>query len=180
MEMRYILTLCLVLCSIIGNFSCGGRSDDIIEIQEYTGPIREGTNLVLYRSDSALVTIKMETPRVLDFGNGDQEYPEGFFLEFYDKLGNPTSSLRADYCYYTRKDNLYKATGNVVIQDNETKDKLNTEELFWDEKKGEVFTDKFVRIEKEGELHMGDGLEAKQDISYWRILNPKGTISLNE
>ena len=41
----------------------------------------------------------------------------------------------------------------------------------WTQKKEEVFTDKFVRIEKDGELHVGDGLEAKQDFSYWKILN---------
>ncbi len=163
-----------------GIFSCENKSDEITEIQEYTGPIREGRNLVIYRSDSAIVTLKMTTPRILDFGSGDQEFPEGFFLEFYDKKGNPTSSLKADYCYYTKKDDLYKATGNVVVQDQETNDRLDTEELFWNRKKEEVFTDKFVRIEKDGELHVGDGLEAKQDFSYWKILNSKGTITLKD
>lgn len=180
MKMRSFATSCLVLCIIIGSLSCDNKNDDIVEIQEYTGPIREGSDLVLYRSDSAVVTLKMVTPKILDFGSGDQEFPEGFFLEFYDKQGRPTSSLKADYCYYTKKENLYKATGNVVVQDRETNDRLNTEELYWDQKKEEVFTDKFVRIEKDGELHVGDGLEAKQDFSYWKILNSKGTISLNE
>ncbi len=179
MGMRYFLTSCLVLCWLASNFSCDSK-DDIVEIQEYTGPIREGTNLVVYRSDSAIVNLKMETPRILDFRSGDQEFPAGFFLEFYNKQGQSTSSLRADYCFYTKKDDLYKATGNVVLQDRETNDRLNTEELFWDRKKQMVFTDKFVRIEKDGELHVGDGLEAKQDFSYWKILNSKGTISLNE
>lgn len=161
-------------------FSCGSKLDEVKEIQEYTGPIREGKDLVIYRSDSAIVTLIMETPWIMNFGNGDEEFPEGFLLKFYDKKGNPTSSLRADYCYYTKKDDLYKATGNVVIQDIETNDRLDTEELFWNRKKEDVFTDKFVRIEKDGELHVGDGLEAKQDFSFWKILNSKGTISLNE
>ena len=178
--MKYLITYCLLSCCLLVITSCENKNEDILEIQEYTGPIREGENLVLYRSDSAIVTLKMETPKILDFGSGDQEFPQGFFLEFYDKEGNPTSSLRADYCYYTKKDDLYKATGNVVVQDRETDDKLNTEELFWNRKKQEVFTDKFVRIEKDGELHVGDGLVAKQDFSYWKILNSKGRISLNE
>lgn len=161
-------------------FSCGSKLNDVNDIQEYTGPIREGKNLVIYRSDSAIVTLIMETPWVMNFRNGDEEFPEGFLLKFYDKLGNPTSSLRADYCYYTKKDDLYKVTGNVVIQDIETNDRLDTEELFWNRKAGTVFTDKFVRIEKDGELHIGDGLEAKQDFSFWKILNSKGTISLGE
>jgi len=161
-------------------YNCAGKQSELLEMQEYTGPIVEGTNLIIYRSDSAVVTLKMETPRYYSYGNGDEEYPDGFFLEFYDKEGNPTSFLRADYCFYTKKEDLYKATGNVVVQDAETNDRLDTEELFWNQKKEEVFTEKFVRIEKDGELHVGDGLEAKQDFSYWKILNSKGTITLDE
>ena len=133
-----------------------------------------------YYSDSAKVQMRMEAPRQLEFGTGDREFPEGLFLQFYNDEGNPTSTLKADYCYYTKKDDLYKATGNVVVQDVETNDRLDTEELFWNQKKEEVFTEKFVRIEKDGELHVGDGLEAKQDFSYWKILNSKGTITLEE
>lgn len=179
-KMKPFFIFYLLIFGIAGMFSCENKTDEIMEIQEYTGPIREGRNMVIYRSDSAIVTLKMTTPRILDFGSGDQEFPEGFFLEFYDKKGDPTSSLKADYCYYTKKDDLYKATGNVVVQDKETNDRLDTEELFWNRQKEEVFTDKFVRIEKDGELHVGDGLEAKQDFSYWKILNSKGTITLKD
>lgn len=159
---------------------CGSKSDEMMQVQEYTGPILDIGPATTYYSDSARVKMKMEAPRQLEFGTGDREFPEGLFLQFYDVEGNLTSTLKADYCYYTKKDDLYKATGNVVIEDVETKDRLDTEELYWDQKKEEVFTDKFVRIEKDGELHVGDGLEAKQDFSYWKILNSKGTIMLNE
>ena len=169
---------------IIGSFfillGCKPGKKEVDEMQEYTGPILEIRDAVTYYSDSAVVKLKMTAPLQLEFGNGDREFPEGLKLEFFDEKGEPTSTLRADYCYYTKKDNLYKATGNVVIQDVETNDRLNTEELYWDQKKEEVYTDKFVRIEKDGELHVGEGLEAKTDFSYWKILHSKGTISLNE
>lgn len=174
-------------CYFIGLFSvvvifsgCTGKNDEVLELKEYTGPIVEIENAVTFYSDSAKVKMRMEAPLQLEFGSGDREFPDGLFLQFYDEEGNPTSTLRADYCYYTRKEDLYKATGNVVIQKMETNDRLDTEELYWDQKKEEVFTDKFVRIEKDGELHIGDGLEAKQDFSYWKILNSKGTITLNK
>jgi len=159
---------------------CGPKPDDLLEVQEYTGPILEIGHAVTYYSDSARVKMRMEAPRQLEFGTGDREFPEGLFLQFFDINGNLTSTLKADYCYYTKKEDIYKATGNVVIEDVETNDRLDTEELYWNQKKEEVFTDKFVRIEKDGELHVGDGLEAKQDFSYWKILNSKGTITLNE
>ena len=63
-----------------------------------------------------------------------------------------------------------------MIRDYNTGDRLDTEELFWNPKKEDIFTDKFVRIEKDGKLHMGEGLEAKQDLSFYRILKPTGTL----
>jgi LPS export ABC transporter protein LptC len=177
--MRFSIAVFFVLVAFVLS-ECQTKSDEAMEIKEYTGPVVELGPATTYFSDSAKVKMRMEAPRQLEFGSGDREFPEGLFLQFFDNEGNPTSTLKADYCYYTKKDDLYKATGNVVVQDIETNDRLDTEELFWNRKKEEVFTEKFVRIEKDGELHVGDGLEAKQDFSYWKILNSKGTISLNE
>lgn len=176
MEMRFaVLSIIAITILAVG---CGGRSDDAMEIQEYTGPIIDVGPSINYYSDSAVVKMRMESPRQLIFGNEDSEYPEGLYLEFFEN-GKKTSSLKADYCYYTKKEDLYKATGNVVIQSMETNDRLDTEELFWSQKKEEVFTDKFVKIEQDGYLHIGEGLEAKQDFSYWKILDAQGTIPLN-
>ena len=169
----------IVLFLSILAFSCGGRIGDAIEIQEYNGPVLETGHAINYYSDSAIVKMRMESPRQLDFGNGDREFPEGLYLEFYEK-GEMTSTLRADYCYYTAEDDLYKATGNVVIQRVDNNDRLDTEELFWNQRKEDVFTDKYVIIQQGGELMEGVGLEAKQDFSYYKILDPKGTILLNK
>ena len=178
--MRYFNSIPYLLLSAVLFLNCSSKNNEILEIQEYTGPVLEMGPAITYYSDSAVVTMKMEAPKQLEFGNGDREFPEGLSMEFFDRQGNPTSTLRADYCYYTRKEDLYKATGNVVVKNLENNDRLDTEELFWNEKKEDVFTEKFVRIEKDGEIQTGDGLKAKQDFSYYEILNSKGTITLDE
>jgi len=161
-------------------YGCGNKDDEIKKVEEYTGPIVELGPATTYYSDSAVVKMKMEAPHQLEYGNGDREFPEGLHLEFFDINGNRTSTLRANYCYYTSKEDLYKATGNVVVINTQNGDRLDTEELFWNQKKETVFTDKFVKIEQNGELQMGDGLEAKQDFSYWKLINYKGTIDLKD
>jgi len=177
--MRTLLVAILLTAIPVILFNCSPRNDELLEIQEYTGPIGEVSNAIIYYSDSAKVKMRMKTPKLLNFGNGDSEYPEGLFLEFFDNDGTLTSSLEADYCFYTKKDDLYKATGNVIIKNLEKGDRLDTEELFWNKRKEEVFTDKFVRIEQDGDLLLGDGLKAKQDFSSYNILNPKGKLSLS-
>lgn len=178
MELRSFLITTLGLALAILLFNCQVKPEEILDMQEYTGPVAEVEDAVIYYSDSAKVKIKMDTPVLLRFGSGDEEYPKGLFLEFYDKEGKPNATLEADYCYYTKKDDLFKATGNVKIKNLEKGDQLDTEELFWNRKKEEVFTDKPVAIRKDGDLHYGEGLKAKQDFSSYTLINPKGKISL--
>ena len=174
--MRILLYAFYLMVASATFYSCDTKIDDVIDIQEYTGPIHEVENGITYYSDSAVVKMKMISKKQLKFANGDDEFPEGLFLEFFDEKGEPSSTLKADYCYYTKKEDRYKVTGNVMIRDYTTGDRLDTEELFWNPKKEDIFTDKFVRIEKDGKLHMGEGLEAKQDLSFYRILKPTGTL----
>ena len=62
----------------------------------------------------------------------------------------------------------------------ESGETLNTEELHWNTSKGDVFTDKFVRIETEDQILTGVGLTAKQDFSRYVIKNPQGIFNLDE
>ena len=78
------------------------------------------------------------------------------------------------------KDNFYKATGNVILTNLETNDVLNTEELLWYPEKEKFFTDKFITIKTDNELHKGEGMESNQDFSSYRIIKPMGSIQFEE
>ncbi len=174
MNNLFILVVLLLL------ISCSGNNENILNIPEYEGPISEVYDATHYYSDSAVVKLKIETPVQWDFENGDQEFPEGIFIEFFDNLGQTTNTLRADHCKYTFEDKVYKATGNVVMKGIKTNEQLNTEELFWDMDKERVYTDKFVMIETENQIVKGNGLESNQDFTEWEIKNSVGTISLDD
>ena len=67
-----------------------------------------------------------------------------------------------------------------VVMTTVKKEKLETAELIWDEKTAKVYTDKFVKVTKPGEVIYGFGLEAEQDFSYWKIIVPKGRIKVEQ
>ena len=159
--------------------SCGNNTD-VSEVMPYEGPFLEIENMVTLYSDSAKVKVKVEAQRQLEFENGDSEFPEGVYVEFYDNNQKISSTLKADYAYYTKKENLYKATGDVEVNSYEKDQKLNTEELFWRQDKGEIYTDKFVRIETAEEILLGEGLTATQDFSSYKILKPTGELSIEQ
>lgn len=122
----------------------------------------------------------IEAPKQSEFESGDIEWADGVFVEYFDKKGAITTLFTANHVIYTKAEQLYHATGNVIVRNYETGDELTTEELFWDEDKEEYYTEKFVTIKSDGEVHTGEGLNANQDFTSYQILKPSGTFTLED
>ena len=173
--LKQIDTILLVL--LIGISACTELEKAKIRV-EYEGPILELTDIESLYSDSAVVRLKLKAPTQLEYENKDHEFPDGIYIEFYDKDGVLSSTLEANYCYNYGKEERWRALGNVIVTNVLSNEKLNTEELYWEPNKEIVYTNEFVRIETEGEIFMGEGLEAAQDFSWWNIKEGRGTINL--
>lgn len=148
--------------------------------QIYTGPLSKLYGATIIYSDSALLKAVVKAEEVFDLQNGDREVPKGMHITFYEKDGTISATLKANYAYYYKEEDRWKATGNVVIHNIKNEETLKSEELFWEPKNEDVYTEKFVRIETPGELMTGTGLKAKQDFSEWTLDNPEGIIDVEE
>lgn len=175
---RYRKILFLIAISMVGFMGCEDLEKSNV-ITEYEGPILELTNVESLYSDSSVVRLKLIAPRQLEYENNDHEFPDGIYIEFFDKDGVLSSTLESNYCYNYGKEERWRALGNVIVKNVLNNEQLNTEELFWEPKKEIVYTNEFVRIETDGEIVMGEGLEAAQDFSWWNIKNGRGTINLD-
>jgi len=147
------------------------------EAAKYDGPMMEGTKLEIIRSDDGVVTSRMLADRLLQYENGDKVYPAGIYVEFYDTDKRCISAtLTASKVYYYAERDIYELKGDVEIKSHEGQKQLNTEELYWNVGDEELYTDKFVRIETEEELLMGQGLSARQDLSQYSVSAPQGFV----
>lgn len=104
---------------------------------------------------------------------------KGLKVEFFDDSMNVESTLTAIYARW------YEGKGNVLIRDsvvvvNKKGETLRTEELIWNQNVRKFYTEKFVRINTPDQVMYGDGLEANEDFSWYRIKNPKGTVRVNK
>ena len=147
---------------------------------EYRGPLREATTVDMLYAEKDRIKIKLVAKRILEFKNGDQEFPEGLYIEFYDEFGNLTSTLKANHAFRFKKDNLWRGRGKVEVKNIEKKQELNTEELFWSPLTKKIYTDKFVTIRLESEVIYGTGLDALQDLSSYTISKPEGDFEIKD
>jgi len=158
---------------------CQNRKE-LLDQKLYEGPIISMDSIYTKMSDSARVTVRLKSAKQNDLENGDREWPKGLYLEYLGDDGEIVSTFKADYVFYTAKEQLYRAEGNVVVKNIEDGDELNTEELFWSPKDEEFYTDRFVTIQSEDEVHTGEGLRADQDFNSYKILKPQGTLVIED
>ncbi len=144
--------------------------------------VEVGREVEILYSDSAIVRVRVTGPVLHNFSGSEkprQEFPEGIKMEFL----LPDLSVRS--VLTSRKATRYQSEGRIIARDSVVlttvkQEKLETEELIWDERTAKIRTDKFVKVTQPGEVIYGFGLEAEQDFSYWKILVPKGRIKVDQ
>jgi LPS export ABC transporter protein LptC len=136
---------------------------------------------ILY-SEKARVQIKLVSPYLVN--KNEEEplllFPEGFTVFFYDSAMNLQSTITADYGISYEKKKIMEARHNVVVENLEKGEKLNTEELFWDRGKQLIYSNKFVKITSGGQVITGDGLTSAEPFDELEVRNPKGLIEIKE
>lgn len=107
------------------------------------------------------------------------EFPNTMHVDFYDSLEKRESWLDARYGKY------YESFNRVLLRDsvkviNISGDTLTTAELWWDQAERKFYTDSVVRIAtKDKRIYGGKGMEAGQDISWYTIKQPTGTVMVD-
>ncbi|MEY4594078.1 MAG: hypothetical protein RIQ47_488 [Bacteroidota bacterium] len=144
------------------------------------GPVESAKNIKILYSDSGAVKVEITAP-VLDRYDSERPYtemPKGVKAIFYNDRMEVTSRLSANYAIRYDRDLKLEARKNVVVV-NERGEQLTTEHLIWDERRQMLNSDEFVKITTKDEIIYGNGFEANQDFSQYRIFNIKGIISVN-
>jgi LPS export ABC transporter protein LptC len=174
---RAILYFCLVLPTVLFSCSIKEASKPIV----YDGPLTEAEDVDMLYSEKDLIKVNMKAKKINELQNGDREWPDGIYLEFFDEFGKLTSTLRANQAYYFKLEDKWRGRGKVEVKNIEKQQQLNTEELFWKPETKKIFTEKFVTIRLENdEIIYGTGLDAAQDLSTYTITKPEGEVLVKE
>lgn len=150
------------------------------EIIEYEGPNAELDDIRLLYSDSAQLKVMVTGDKQLELQNGNREFPEGIYVEFYDEQEKLSSTLKADYGIIDKQTEIYTVIGNVEVVNQGENQKLNTEELNWNPKgksQEQLYTDKTVRIADNGNLIVGEGMTADQNFNKYTIKKVTGEFN---
>lgn len=177
---RWQWSFCLVVGAISWLLTaCEADPDTVKNIKPYDGPRIEVDTIETLYSDSARMVLKMNAPKQLEMQNGDQIFPKGVDIVFYERDGAVSATLRGNHARYIKEKRQYIVTGNVVVVSKKNNETVNTEELVWSQTTKKITTDKFVTITTPTEVIKGNGLESNQDFSQYRILDVTGIFTVD-
>jgi len=178
MQRRFFFSICAMLlvlsaCSKLESSKYRSKKNDTLATKEIA------ENVVIDYTDSGLLKAKIKSALLVAVKHVREPYvemPKGIQAEFYGNNGKIESYLLSEYgiSYQNKKRVVVRRNVRVL---NIKCEKLETEELTWDQEKGRIFTDKFVKITTPDQIITGEGMESNQSFTDWEILNVSGTIN---
>ncbi len=175
-------TLSIVIALVMTMFfSCKNNFKDVqkIGISE-NEPIGVAENINLKYTDSGKVKAILKSPKMFDYSNREfayNEFTDGVNLELFED--GKKSVVVSDYAIIYNKTNIIDLQGNVKITTH-SNDTLYAEQLYYDQIKEWLFTNKPVTFRTGQDLINGNGFDSNSKFTNAEVLEITGLITVNE
>ena len=150
-------------------FSCTNDSKKVRDfLAEQNLPIRVAKDVHHIYKDSGRITSKLSTLILNDFSNRKNhpynEFPKGIKIINFDKNSLDSTTITGDYALSYSKTSLSEIKGNVVVINHSDTTRLETDQLFCDQKNKYFFTEKSFILTKIDDTIVGEGFESKENL----------------
>ncbi len=171
-----------ILSSAVLLSSCETKVETIKKSEILSLPSMTNRDITTVYADSGKVQLIMRAPLIETFSNDESpysEFREGIYVVFFEGKKDSVGYATAKYAKYIDKKKLWELRDSVVVL-NGSNDRLETEQLFWDQDKDLIYTDRFVKIINEDQTLMGTGFESDIKLNKRKIKSPSGPIYLRD
>jgi LPS export ABC transporter protein LptC len=104
----------------------------------------------------------------------------GMDIIYYEGKKDSVGRVTSKYARYTNKKKLWELRDSVVVTNFDSRYKIETEELFWDQQKDIFFNDRFLKFTSDDQIVYGNGFESDSRLNKRKIRNVSGPIYLRD
>ncbi|TBN02689.1 LPS export ABC transporter periplasmic protein LptC [Hyunsoonleella flava] len=143
-------------------------------------PIGVAENINLKYTDSGKVKAILKSPKMYDYSNmkfAYNEFTDGVNLELFED--GKKSVVISDYAIIYNKTNIIDLQGNVKITTH-SNDTLFAEQLYYDQEKNWLFTNKPVTFRTGQDIINGNGFDSNSKFTNAEVLEITGLITVDE
>ena len=162
-------------------FSCKNNYDEVQQIGVLQNkPIGVADTINLKYTDSGKIKADLVSVKMLDFSNRSfafTEFPKGIKLTLFSD-NNRKSVILSDYAISYSETDLIDLQGNVTIitQENDT---LFAEQLYFDQKREWVFTNKPIRFVSPTKIMTANAYDSDKDVNVYGLSEITGIVNLD-
>ena len=174
--MRFVFPFTLVIILLLA--SCKKEKTNLNAIlPEDLSDIEIGIDARIYFSDSANVKALIQTGelvRYLERGKNKEDFRKWVLVEFFDLRGKVFSSLEAKRGERYPLKNEVTVRDSVVFTNYENGNRLETEELHWNQITREIYTDRFVKLTTPSDTILSYGFRADENFTWYELRSIEG------
>lgn len=175
-----LLNRILLMSCILFFFSCENDLKDLPNFDASLNSQDLAEQVQIIISQEGLTKIKIEADTLIQQKQLDRSWIDlvgNVKISFYNDSLIRESYITGDFARYYDQSKNALIQKNVILS-NLTKDTLFSEEIIWNERLKRFFSEKEVTISMDGSRSIGQGLEANEDLSWIRIHQQKGEVSV--
>ena len=160
-------------------FSCESDIQKVNKLRETSFmPMGEADSLNLKYTDSGKIKSILVSQKMLDYSNIKNpftEFPKGIHVTLYDNKGQ-TTTIVSNYAISYKLTDIIDLQGKVTITSQDGK-KLETEQLYFDQKNEWFFTEKHFKFsDSNGSFMQGPGVDFSKDFRIFNMQSSSGLI----
>lgn len=171
---------------------CGGLIllsacvNDLESIQKVTydpkAPDEVTKNLHVFYTDSGYARVEVFAALAETFSKPESitKLKDGIKVNFFSGEGEIVSTLTALYGEINYTKGTMFVRDSVQLMNYEKKQHLETEALFWNQKDSSIYTTSNVVVHSPQGILFGEGINTKQDFSYYEFLKPSGKFNIEK
>jgi len=148
-------------------YSCKGKLDEAEKLDLSQTPVQVVDDMFVVQSDNGVLKMRVESEIMEKYETDTSSYelfPKGVSVYGYNETGELETLIQSDNAkHYKAKstdDEIWSAFGNVVIQNIIKQETMETDTIYWDSNKHEIYTDCYVRLYSASGFMQGYGMRS--------------------
>lgn len=160
-------------------YSCKSKLSVADRLDLSTTPLQVVDSMCMYQTENGKIQMRTVTKEMQRYDNDtlSREYfPEGLRVYAYTDDEVLESTIVSDEASHEKNkksgEEIWKAFGNVVVKNIVKQQTMETDTIYWDRTKKEIFTDCYVRMYSPDGLMQGYGMRSDERARNSIILKP--------
>lgn len=174
----FIFVACVVL------MACRDEVRSVVEhaTDPETTPTMATDSVRTLVSDSGITKYRITAQTWLMYEEAKKpfwRFPDGLLLEQFDTVFNVVASIICDSATYFKNDQLWRLDGNVNIE-TARRELILTNQLFYSQRRNEIYSDSFVHIEKTDRIIEGYGFVSNDRMTTYTLDSVSGIFPMEQ